>query len=49
MAQHIEDPKEWSKNRLRVMEILLRDKFRRNADIRDRLRDTGIKKLRVSI
>lgn len=41
IAQHIEDPKDWSKVRLRVMEILLRDKFRRNSELHDRLRDTS--------
>jgi hypothetical protein len=36
----IEDPPNWIKERLRIMELLLRDKFRRNKDLREKLKAT---------
>lgn len=41
IAQHIDDPPGWSKLRLKIMEILLRDKFRRNIDLKDSLLGTN--------
>jgi len=41
IVTYIEDPPGWSKKRVRVMEQLLRDKFRRNRDLQKRLVDTG--------
>ena len=41
IASKIEDPENWIKVRLLVMEILLRDKFRRNKDLRERLKATA--------
>lgn len=41
LVENIEDPPEWNKNRVRIMEILIRDKFRRNYILRERLSETG--------
>ncbi|EGR30834.1 hypothetical protein IMG5_122670 [Ichthyophthirius multifiliis] len=40
IAQEIEDPQDWGEKRLKIMEILLRDKFRRSKELRERLRLT---------
>ena len=40
-AATFEDPKDWSFRHLRIMEALLRDKFRRRRDFRDKLVATG--------
>ena len=45
IAARIDDPPEWSKKRVRVMEQLLRDKFRRNTDLRDKLKATEKREL----
>lgn len=41
LVTYIRDTAEWQKTRVRVMELLLRDKFRRNRDLQQRLIDTG--------
>ena len=41
IAETIEDPPRWSKTRGKIMEILIRDKFRRNPVLRQRLSETG--------
>ena len=41
IAINIDDPPNWVKDRVRIMELLLRDKFRRNRDLRERLKLTG--------
>ncbi|KAL4477544.1 hypothetical protein ABPG74_002694 [Tetrahymena malaccensis] len=40
LASEIEDPPDWENRRLKVMEILIRDKFRRSLELRERLRLT---------
>jgi len=45
IATKIEDPENWSSNRLRMMEAIVRDKFRRNKDLRERLKATGNREL----
>ena len=45
IASKVEDPPNWQNDRLRVMEKLLRDKFRRNRDLRDKLKATGTREL----
>jgi len=45
IAAKIEDPPDWQKNRLKVMEMLIRDKFRRNAELREKLRATETREL----
>lgn len=40
IALTIEDPPDWEQRRLRIMEILIRDKFRRSLEMRERLRLT---------
>lgn len=45
IAINIEDPPNWVKERLRIMEMLLRDKFRRNKELRDKLKATGDREL----
>jgi predicted NAD-dependent protein-ADP-ribosyltransferase YbiA (DUF1768 family) len=41
LTSHIQDPPDWSRRRETVMEMLLRDKIRRNRDIQGRLGDTA--------
>ena len=41
VAETIEDPPRWGKTRGKTMEVLLRDKFRRNPALRERLTETG--------
>ena len=41
LAETINDPPRWMKNRTKIMEILIRDKFRRNPMLRQRLAETG--------
>lgn len=48
LVENIEDPPEWNKNRVRIMEILIRDKFRRNHILRQRLSETGTAQLQNS-
>ena len=45
IASKIEDPENWASNRLRMMEAIVRDKFRRNKDLRERLKATGTREL----
>ncbi|EAR96607.1 FHA domain protein (macronuclear) [Tetrahymena thermophila SB210] len=45
LASEIEDPPDWENRRLKVMEILIRDKFRRSLELRERLRLTEEKQL----
>jgi predicted NAD-dependent protein-ADP-ribosyltransferase YbiA (DUF1768 family)/pSer/pThr/pTyr-binding forkhead associated (FHA) protein len=45
IASTFQDPADWGKQRLRVMEQLNRDKFRRYPDLRNKLKDTGKKEL----
>ena len=40
IASTIEDPEDWHKVRVKVMETLVRDKFRRHKDLREKLRAT---------
>ena len=41
IARTIEDPDDWDFRKLKVMEAILRDKFRRHKDLRERLQQTG--------
>lgn len=41
----LDDPDDWTQRRLIVMEQLLRDKFRRYRDFRERLTATGTREL----
>lgn len=45
IASTFQDPPDWAKQRLRVMEQLNRDKFRRYSDLREKLKATGKKEL----
>ena len=45
IASKINDPENWSSLRLRMMESLVRDKFRRNKELRERLIATGTREL----
>ncbi|KRX10356.1 SMAD/FHA domain [Pseudocohnilembus persalinus] len=45
LAVKIEDPEDWEQRKLKVMESLLRDKFRRNKDLKERLMETGNRQL----
>ena len=45
IATKIDDPENWNSNRLRMMEAIVRDKFRRNKDLRERLKATGEREL----
>lgn len=40
LAATIQDPEDWSERRLALMERFTRDKFRRNAELRERLQAT---------
>ena len=40
IAAKVEDPPDWIKIRLKIMETLVRDKFRRNKELREKLRAT---------
>ena len=40
IAKTIEDPEGWDSKKLKVMERITRDKFRRNRDLRERLAAT---------
>ena len=40
IAAKVEDPPDWIKFRLKIMETLVRDKFRRNKELREKLRAT---------
>ena len=45
IAAKIEDPLDWLKMRIKVMEKLVRDKFRRHRDLRDKLKATSNREL----
>lgn len=45
IAETIEDPPRWVKDRKKIMEVLIRDKFRRNPVLRQRLQETNNKLL----
>lgn len=45
IASKIDDPENWNSKRLRMMEAIVRDKFRRNRDLRERLKATGDREL----
>lgn len=36
----IKNPVDWAQKRYKVMEVLIRDKFRRNKEIREKLKAT---------
>lgn len=40
VARTIEEPEGWVHRRLKIMEKIMRDKFRRNKDLRERLAAT---------
>jgi len=40
VARTIEEPEGWAHKKLRVMERIMRDKFRRSRDMRERLAAT---------
>lgn len=41
LATEIKDPAEWHNKRLIIMEKIIRDKFRRHRDLREKLKRTG--------
>ena len=41
IAINIKDPPDWNNKKLIAMETIIRDKFRRHRDLRERLRRTG--------
>ncbi|KAL8442554.1 hypothetical protein Emag_006383 [Eimeria magna] len=45
LAKNKEEDPDWPRYRLKWMELIQRDKFRRNADIREKLRQTGGREL----
>ena len=45
LCETIDNPPDWSRTRLRVMECLLRDKFLRNRELQRRLLDTGTRNI----
>eukprot|EP01017_Pseudomicrothorax_dubius_P024323 TRINITY_DN2586_c0_g4_i5.p1 TRINITY_DN2586_c0_g4~~TRINITY_DN2586_c0_g4_i5.p1 ORF type:complete len:393 (-),score=64.20 TRINITY_DN2586_c0_g4_i5:615-1793(-) len=45
IAAQVEDSPDWTHRRLKVMEMLIRDKFRRHKDLRERLATTGSREL----
>ena len=45
IARTIEDPPDWELNRPKVMEAILRDKFRRHRDLRDKLKSTQTREI----
>ncbi|CDJ61958.1 RNA recognition motif-containing protein, putative [Eimeria maxima] len=44
-TKEVEEDPEWPRYRLKWMELIQRDKFRRNAEIREKLRQTGGREL----
>lgn len=48
IARRIEDPENWELKRLKIMEQLIRDKFRRSKELRDKLKSTGNRELVMS-
>lgn len=45
IATKIKNPADWSSRRYKTMEALVRDKFRRNKAIREKLIETGTRRL----
>ena len=45
VARLVQEPENWAKEKLQVMERLLRDKFRRDPELRERLTQTGDREL----
>lgn len=45
IASKIEDPENWNSQRLKMMEMIVRDKFRRNRDLREKLKATADREL----
>jgi predicted NAD-dependent protein-ADP-ribosyltransferase YbiA (DUF1768 family) len=45
IALQLDDPEDWHLKRLEYMEQILRDKFRRSKDLRERLKATGSREL----
>lgn len=45
IATKIKNPYDWSGRRFKVMEALVRDKFKRNKEIREKLVATGTRHL----
>lgn len=45
IASKIEDPENWNSQRLKMMEMIVRDKFRRNRDLREKLKATENREL----
>ncbi len=45
IASKVDDPEDWGKLRIKVMEMLIRDKFRRNPDLREKLKATENRRL----
>ena len=45
VARHVQQPPNWTAVRLVIMEQLLRDKFRRDRELRERLKGTGARPL----
>jgi hypothetical protein len=40
VAKTLEEPADWTFNRIRAMEAIQRDKYRRNKEFRDKLKTT---------
>lgn len=40
VARTIEEPEGWNHRKMKIMEKIMRDKFRRSRDLRDRLAAT---------
>ena len=45
VVRTVVDDEDWSQKRLRVMEKILRDKFRRNRELRERLAATQTREI----
>ena len=45
IASKVDDPEDWGKLRIKVMEMLIRDKFKRNPDLREKLKATENRRL----
>lgn len=45
IARTIEDPEGWQHKKVKIMEQIIRDKFRRNKNLRERLASTQSRKI----
>eukprot|EP00828_Plagiopyla_frontata_P008309 TRINITY_DN14137_c0_g1_i7.p2 TRINITY_DN14137_c0_g1~~TRINITY_DN14137_c0_g1_i7.p2 ORF type:complete len:570 (+),score=85.50 TRINITY_DN14137_c0_g1_i7:393-2102(+) len=45
IATKIQDPPDWQQNRVKAMETLIRDKFRRHRELKEKLIQTGTREL----